>query len=53
MHTALRAIIFVSEVLAQERDVDDSAPRQIVVIRGSCEGDGVIVGAGACCLIRH
>ena len=48
LRTALGAVVFVAEVLAQERDVDDGAPWQVVVIGSGCEGDGIIIGAGAC-----
>ena len=42
--TALGAVVFVAEILAQERHVDDAAPGQIVVIRGGREGNGIVVG---------
>ena len=48
--TALGAVVFIAEVFAQERDVDDSALWQVVVIGGCCKGDGVFVGASACWL---
>ena len=51
--TALGAIIFITEVLSQERDINDSAPRQIVVIGSGSKGDGIIVGAGACLFARY
>ena len=46
-HTALGTVVFVAEVLAQERDVDDGAPWQVGVVGGGCEGDGIVVGPGA------